>query len=151
MQSLQVVRLPGQLDNYTIRLLLLQYNNNIYVYYNMLSLYPPNESPLASRKDAAPVYSLRGGQFERFLYFDAEGHWRVGSAEYKDQARIWGVVHLPRAEEKAAAGSMRSADPVRPGTLPTLVSSWTVRTGYDDWQMQDVGVQVHQNGGYGSG
>lgn len=36
-------------------------------------------------KEMAPVYVLRGGPFERFLYFDAETYWRVGSCEYKDQ------------------------------------------------------------------
>eukprot|EP00435_Cladocopium_sp_Y103_P072243 s29_g39.t1 len=80
--------------------------------------------------EMAPVYVLRGGPFERFLYFDSEHYWRVGSCEYKDQ-------------EKAAAGSMRSADPVRPGTLPTAVPSWTVRTGYDEWMLQAVTASLH--------
>ena len=31
------------------------------------------------------MYVLQGGHFERFLYFDAEHYWRVGSCEYKDQ------------------------------------------------------------------
>lgn len=31
------------------------------------------------------MYVLRGGPFERFLYFDSEHYWRVGSCEYKDQ------------------------------------------------------------------
>ncbi|CAK9020442.1 unnamed protein product [Durusdinium trenchii] len=76
-----------------------------------------------------PVYVLQGGHFERFLYFDAEHYWRVGSCEYKDQ-------------EKAAAGSMRSAEKVRPGTLPTQVAAWSVRTGYDEWLLQDVEVRA---------
>ena len=86
--------------------------------------------------EVAPVYVQRGGPFERFLYFDAEHYWRVGSCEYKDQ-------------EKAGAGSMRSADPVRPGTLPIAVSSWTVRTGYDEWMMQEVTVERPGQNGYG--
>ena len=36
-------------------------------------------------QEMAPVYVLRGGPFERFLYFDSEHYWRVGSCEYKDQ------------------------------------------------------------------
>lgn len=36
-------------------------------------------------QEMAPVYVLRGGPFERFLYFDSDHYWRVGSCEYKDQ------------------------------------------------------------------
>ncbi|CAE7022218.1 unnamed protein product, partial [Symbiodinium sp. CCMP2456] len=85
-----------------------------------------------------PVYVLRSGPYERFLYLDAERYWRVGSCEYKDQ-------------EKAAAGSMRSLHPVPAGTLPPAVEAWTVRLGYEDWSEQGVAVQVlpsPPSGGY---
>eukprot|EP00913_Durusdinium_trenchii_P023691 g22254.t1 len=41
-----------------------------------------------------------------------------------------------------ASGSMRSAEKVRPGTLPTQVAAWSVRTGYDEWLLQDVEVRA---------
>ncbi|CAE7366176.1 unnamed protein product [Symbiodinium sp. CCMP2592] len=85
-----------------------------------------------------PVYVLRAGPYERFLYLDAERYWRVGSCEYKDQ-------------EKAAAGSMRSLHPVPAGTLPPAVEAWTVRLGYEDWSEQRVAVEVlptPPSGGY---
>lgn len=40
-------------------------------------------------------------------------------------------------------------DEVRPGTLPIAVSSWTVRTGYDEWMMQEVTVERPGQNGYG--
>jgi len=39
---------------------------------------------------------------------------------------------------------------VRPGTLPTAVHSWTVRTGYDEWMLQAVTVEGPGQNGYGT-
>eukprot|EP00930_Biecheleria_cincta_P025280 TRINITY_DN18014_c0_g1_i2.p1 TRINITY_DN18014_c0_g1~~TRINITY_DN18014_c0_g1_i2.p1 ORF type:complete len:179 (+),score=35.30 TRINITY_DN18014_c0_g1_i2:43-579(+) len=79
------------------------------------------------RPELPPVYVKRGGCYERFLYYDEEQYWRLGSCEFKDQ-------------HKSLAGSMRSTGTVMPGTLPTAVEHWTVRVGYDTWEEQQVSV-----------
>ncbi|CAJ1406157.1 unnamed protein product [Effrenium voratum] len=92
----------------------------------------------ASDADAPPVYALRAGPFERFLYWDTEQYWRLGSCEYKDQA-------------KASAGSMRSAEQVPPGTPPTAVAAWMVRVGFDVWMPQEVIIKRLGQNGYSAG
>jgi len=74
-----------------------------------------------------PAWTLRNSPYERWVYFDEENRWRIGSEEYKSQ-------------HKAGAGSMRSV-PVDPGTLPTEVKEWEVRINYSEWVNQDVQVK----------
>lgn len=38
--------------------------------------------------------------------------------------------------------SLVDGSQVRPGTLPTQVAAWSVRTGYDEWLLQDVEVRA---------
>uniref|UniRef100_A0A7S2DFJ0 Uncharacterized protein n=1 Tax=Alexandrium andersonii TaxID=327968 RepID=A0A7S2DFJ0_9DINO len=73
-----------------------------------------------------PAWQLRSQMYDRWLYFDLENRWRVGSLEYK-------------LKRKAAAGSACS-EPVEPGTLPSEVKEWTVRQNYYDWESQDLKI-----------
>mmetsp|Transcript_132969 Transcript_132969/g.231112 ORF Transcript_132969/g.231112 Transcript_132969/m.231112 type:complete len:161 (+) Transcript_132969:52-534(+) len=77
-----------------------------------------------------PAWTMQDAIHERWLYFDAENRWRVGGHEYK-------------LKRLASAGSMRSA-PVEPGTLPSTISEWEVRTGYAEWQMQEASITAMQ-------
>uniref|UniRef100_A0A7S4V0E8 Uncharacterized protein n=1 Tax=Alexandrium monilatum TaxID=311494 RepID=A0A7S4V0E8_9DINO len=75
-----------------------------------------------------PAWQLRSQMYDRWLYFDLEHRWRVGSMEYK-------------LKRKAAAGSICS-EPVEPGTLPSDAKEWCVRMNYSDWESQDLKVRA---------